>query len=105
MHAPLLKRIAQETGGRFYAADAVSSRGNSQSVRLAHVAYSHAMTSRGATREPLMSARWPAEFLQELAHCSDLVAETCPIPGFQSLHGLVVVIERLLRVSCRGPLA
>jgi hypothetical protein len=25
MHAPLLKRIAQETGGRFYQADAMSS--------------------------------------------------------------------------------
>jgi len=39
-------------------------------------------------------------FLQELAHRIELRAETFPISCLQSLHRLIVAIERLPRLAC-----
>src|ERR1700674_5900962 len=40
-------------------------------------------------------------FLQKLTHCIELRAEAFPISGLQSLHCLIVAIERLPCLTCR----
>jgi hypothetical protein len=40
-------------------------------------------------------------FLQKLAHCIELHAKAFPVSGLQSLHRLIVAIERLLRLARR----
>jgi hypothetical protein len=44
----------------------------------------------------LVAAGVSVHFLQELAHCIELRAEAFPVSGLQSLHCLIVAIERLL---------
>jgi hypothetical protein len=63
------------------------------------VAFDHDNRPRGFG--PLMAGGVSVHFLQELVHCIELRAEAFPISGFQSLHCLIVAIERLARLICR----
>jgi hypothetical protein len=49
----------------------------------------------------LMAGGAPVHFFQKLVHCIELRAEAFPISGLQSLHCLVVAIERLPCLICR----
>jgi hypothetical protein len=49
----------------------------------------------------LVAGGGPVHFLQKRAHCIELRPEAFPISGLQSLHGLIVAIKRLPRLTCR----
>src|ERR1700694_2535078 len=49
----------------------------------------------------LVAGGLPVHFLQKLAHCIELRAETFPIPGLQSFHCLIIAIKRLPCLTCR----
>jgi hypothetical protein len=63
------------------------------------VAFDHDNRRRGFG--PLMAGGVSVHFLQEFVHCIELRAEAFPISGFQSLHCLIVSIERLACLICR----
>ena len=54
------------------------------------------------SRGILVAARLLAHILQKSAHRVELRAEARPVSGFQALHCLIVVVERLPRPICRG---
>ena len=71
---------------------------------------SRSLSSGAHSRDPLapsglrlllVAAGVPVHFLQKFAHCIELRAEAFPISGLQSLHRLIVAIERLPCLICR----